>query len=164
MKKKLIQLFSLLLVACGIHGQDFDKMLDDLLSKSVPMIEPDALQQLKDQKSVVILDAREEEEYRVSHLPNAQWVGYKNFDISKVHADKDAEIIVYCSVGYRSEKIGEQLEEAGYTNVKNLYGGIFNWKNSGHNVVDQSNKKTEKVHAYNKSWGKWLKSGEKVYE
>ena len=68
--------------ACGIYGQDFDKMVDGLIDKSVPLIYPDSLSQLqKGDNNLVILDAREKEEFDVSHLPNARWVGYKNFDI-----------------------------------------------------------------------------------
>ena len=76
---------------------------------------------------------------------------------------KNSRIIVYCSVGYRSERIGEQLLANGYSNVTNLYGGIFEWVNSDYPVVDTNNVKTNKVHAYSKLWGKWLKNGEKVY-
>ena len=42
-------------------------------------------------------------------------------------------IIVYCSIGVRSEDIGEKLKELGYTKILNLYGGIFDWKNKGGN-------------------------------
>ncbi|MEL6718853.1 MAG: rhodanese-like domain-containing protein, partial [Bacteroidota bacterium] len=68
----------------------------------------------------------------------------------------------YCSVGYRSEKISEQLLEAGFKDVSNLYGGIFEWKNQDHEVVDEKGA-TEKVHAYDRVWGFWLKEGKKVY-
>jgi len=40
--------------------------------------------------------------------------------------------------------------KAGYTNVSNLYGGIFEWVNQGNNVVDDNNRITPKVHAYGK--------------
>ena len=53
--------------------------------------------------------------------------------------------------------------QAGYSNVKNLYGGIFEWKNEGHPVYDSEGKETEKVHAFSKHWGKLLKEGKKVY-
>ena len=56
------------------------------------------------------------------------------------------------------------INKAGYTNVFNLYGGIFEWKNNDFQVVDTLGKSTEKVHAFNKSWEKWLKKVEKVYE
>jgi rSAM/selenodomain-associated transferase 1 len=48
-------------------------------------------------------------------------------------------------------------------NVFNLYGGIFEWKNNNLPVLDTLENNTEKVHAFNKDWSKWLKKGRKVY-
>ena len=110
------------------------------------------------------MDAREADEYNVSHLAKAKLVGYNNFNIDSLNVkDKNTPIVVYCSVGYRSGKIAEKLIEKGYTNVQNLYGGIFEWKNEGNNVVDK-NGTTNDVHPYSKSWGIWLKKGNKVYK
>ena len=116
-------------------------------------------------KNVILLDTRERSEYDVSHLPNARWVGYKDFDLSRV-ADipKDANVVAYCTVGYRSEKVGEKLQKAGFSNVHNLYGSIFEWVNQGNVVYDNAGKTTPKVHAYSKKWGVWLNKGEKIYE
>jgi rhodanese-related sulfurtransferase len=41
-------------------------------------------------------------------------------------------------VGYRSEKVTEKLQKAGFTQVSNLYGGIFEWVNQGYPIVNQS--------------------------
>lgn len=113
-----------------------------------------------------ILDTRKMEEYNVSHLKNALWVGYKKFDINKVTKNienKNTPIIVYCSVGVRSEDIGEKLLKAGFTNVYNLYGGIFDWKEKGNIVVDTTGIETQKVHVYSKQWGELLTNAVKVY-
>ena len=48
--------------------------------------------------------------------------------------------------------------------VYNLYGGLFEWVNQGKEVVKPNGETTETVHAYSKSWGIWLKKGEKVYQ
>lgn len=114
--------------------------------------------------ATVFLDARERKEFDVSHIKGADWVGYDDFDLSRLkNIPKEQPIIVYCSVGYRSEKVAGKLEAAGYIDVQNMVGGIFEWKNRGFEVVDPSGKKTERVHAYNKVWGRWLKKGIKVY-
>ena len=112
------------------------------------------------------LDAREPIEYEVSHLQNATCVGFDYFDISKfeeTHQDKSQEIVVYCSLGIRSEVVAKQLIDAGYTNVKNLYGGIFEWKNANQAVYNLKEVETDSVHAFSKEWSKWLKKGIKVY-
>lgn len=138
-----------------IENPAFDKKLTRLLSFDVPLIGVEELAER--QTEFVILDAREKEEYDISHIKNARFIGYKKFDKKTVAAiPKDKPIAIYCSVGYRSEKIGEQLKEAGFTNVYNLYGSIFEWVNQGHPVINNSNAITDEVHTYNTKWGQWV--------
>jgi rhodanese-related sulfurtransferase len=142
-----------------VDKKAYDVMLSSLLSHSVPEME---VEKLEVDGNYVLLDAREQAEFTVSHVPGAVWVGYDDFDMSRLEGiDKEQPIVVYCSVGYRSEKIAERLKDAGYPHVSNLYGGIFEWVNHG---VDMDNQPTENVHAYSPSWGVWLKKGRKVYE
>ncbi|MGM0579099.1 MAG: rhodanese-like domain-containing protein [Bacteroidota bacterium] len=153
------------LVACG--QQTYDQKLQSLYKNTVSLIQPQEVKEKLNWEDVVILDTRSAKEYSVSHLPNAKFVGYDHFDISQVEdIPKDKEVIVYCSVGYRSEKIGEKLQEAGFENVSNIYGGIFQWKNEDLDAVNQKGEVTDSVHVYNKRWGKWLEEGKgiKVYE
>ncbi|MEP1035206.1 rhodanese-like domain-containing protein [Ekhidna sp.] len=162
--KKLIPPVILLLVStltsCG--QKSFDEKLESLYRKTVPLIKADSLKPRMSE--VVILDTRAREEFDVSHIRGARFINYDEFEIFQVKdIPKDKEVIVYCSVGYRSERVGEKLKKAGYTNVKNLYGGIFSWKNEGYDVVSHKNIPTDSVHTYNKSWGKWLVKGIKVY-
>ena len=161
-----VLLFSLINYAMTSFSQEvgsktFDLMLQGLLDHSVPEVSVPEV--ATDQ--VTLLDAREKNEFEVSKLENAQWVGYDDFSLERVASiPKNEEIVVYCSVGYRSEKIAEKLRNAGFTNVSNLYGGIFEWVNQEKPVVNPQNAPTEKVHAYDRSWGRWLKKGKKVYK
>lgn len=142
--------------------QEFDKMAERMATGSVTDMTVEEL--LEQQDDVFLLDAREKKEYQISHIAGAKWVGYDNFKIKRVKdLPKDAKIVTYCSVGYRSERIGEKLQKAGFTNVYNLKGSIFKWINEGNPVVDDKNKPTQKVHGYDKKWGKWLKKGEVVF-
>jgi rhodanese-related sulfurtransferase len=119
-----------------------------------------SVEQLKTEDKIVIFDARELKEFNVSHIPGANYVGFDNFDMDKVKAKfkKEVKIVVYCSVGYRSGKIAMLLSEQGYR-AFNLFGGIFDWNNKGHDLVDTKEKKTSKIHGYNKNWSKWLTRG-----
>jgi rhodanese-related sulfurtransferase len=145
---------------------DFDRKLQSLYRHTVPVIRPVVLAaEIRNGKNWLLLDCREPGEYRVSHLEGALNPGYNSFDWGALSSiPKDHPIVVYCSVGYRSERIGEQLQKAGYTRVYNLYGGIFEWVNAGYPVYAAENRPTGRVHAYSRSWGKWLQKGEKVYE
>lgn len=140
-----------------------DKTLKKWNTESVPYIQPE---NLADATSFTLLDTRKKEEYEVSHLKDALWVGDKAFDPNKVLEeipDKAAPIVVYCSIGVRSEDIGEKLLALGYTDVQNLYGGIFQWKNKDRAVYNAKEQPTDSVHAFSKHWGKLLLKGVKVY-
>ncbi|WP_010177172.1 rhodanese-like domain-containing protein [Aquimarina agarilytica] len=165
-KRKILLLASLLLTVNLIaqketSDQGFTTMLNKLLSHTVKEVLPN---EIKNDSTYIFLDAREKQEYNVSHIQNALWVGYENFK-PKILKDipKDRPIIVYCTVGYRSEKIAEKLLKNGYTDVSNLYGGIFEWVHNNKKVSD-GNTTTYKIHTYNKEWSKWLKKGEKIYQ
>lgn len=163
--KRYLLFPTLILVCLNVYGQSkIDKALKRWNKESVPYIK---VEELKNNTSAVLLDTRKREEFEVSHFEDAIWVGHNDFQIDQVTekiVNKDQEIVVYCSIGVRSENIGEKLMKAGYTNVRNLYGGIFQWKNDGLPVFDQNGIETQKVHAFNKQWGKLLKKGEKVFD
>jgi len=142
---------------------DFNKKVNSYLNYSVPTISVEHLTEV--QNDVVILDARELEEYKTSHIENAKRIGYKKLDKEVLEdIDHNKTIVVYCSIGYRSEKVGEQLKEMGYTKVFNLYGSIFEWVNQGQPVVDVDGNQTSQVHTYNRKWSKWVDADlKKVY-
>lgn len=158
----LIFLFSFSLVRAQVESTAYDVMLKTLLSHNVSEV---SVVKAKEMKNALFLDARELNEFQVSHINKARHVGYDKFDLTSLKdVDKNQQIVVYCSVGYRSEKIAEKLVQAGYTNVQNLYGGFFEWVNESLPVVNNQGKQTDRVHAYSKSWGIWLNKGTKVYE
>ncbi|MFN2422705.1 MAG: rhodanese-like domain-containing protein [Cryomorphaceae bacterium] len=143
----------------------FETMVNALLSGKVDTLSSASLSGKTQATNVVLLDTREAEEYEVSHLSGAIHVGYKSFDEELV-ADlpKDAEIVVYCSVGKRSEEIGDRLKKMGFTDVQNLWGGIFDWTNRGYPVVDTEGDEVCRVHPYSLMWGLWINKCEKTYE
>ena len=148
--------------ACG--QRSFDQQLESIYQHTVPLIRPAALDSLAQVRPIVLLDTRTLEEYAVSHLPDSRFVNYETFTLQDIQdIPKDAEVVVYCAVGYRSERVGEQLQQAGYQHVQNLYGGIFEWKNQGYEVVNPQRQPTDSVHTYNRRWSKWLERGEKVW-
>jgi rhodanese-related sulfurtransferase len=142
------------------NPQGFDKMCKGYIKGTVPLAKPSQLKfEMSKNTPVYILDAREKSEYETSHIKGARFIGYDDFKISLVKdIPKDSKVYVYCSIGYRSEKIGEKLQKDGFKNVSNLYGGIFNWANSGFPIENKEGQPTKEVHGYNKKWSKWLNS------
>ncbi len=156
----LVATFFLFLITAQ-NPVGFDKMCNNYIAGTVPLATPRQLNRALNLKNTVILDARETKEYNISHVKGAKQVGFDHFKIESVkHIDKNATIYIYCSVGYRSEKIGEKLLKAGFKNVYNIYGGIFNWANSGYQLIDKNGNLTTTVHGYNSDWSQWL-NGEK---
>jgi len=158
----ILIMFAFLQSSAQVQSSTYNLTLKTLLSHSVPEV---SVSQVKGMKDVLLLDAREWNEYKVSHIRNAMHVGYDQFEPGILKSiDKNQKIVVYCSVGYRSEKISEKLKQAGFTDVSNLYGGIFEWVNQGNPVIDTTGNETKNIHAYNKTWGVWLNKGNKVYD
>ena len=164
MHRYLLTLFCLLsnqLIA-QIKNPEYKQTIDSLYHNSVPLITIDKFIKI-DKYNLCILDTREQDEFNVSHIKNARHVGNFWFDMRKVYdIPKNTTVIVYCSVGIRSEKIGEKLIAAGYKNVLNLYGGIFEWVNQGHPVYKDKGVQTAEIHTYDKHWDRWAEHGTKV--
>jgi rhodanese-related sulfurtransferase len=145
--------------------KSLEKLLKQYNDNSVPYITAQELAMPK--AKAIILDSRELKEYQTSHLKNAIHVGYDYFELDSVQKkipDKNAKIVVYCSLGIRSESIADSLKKVGYKNVGNLYGGIFEWKNNNLPVYNALEKETDSIHAFSKEWSKWLINGTKVYD
>jgi adenylyltransferase/sulfurtransferase len=75
-----------------------------------------------------ILDVREPHEYDIVNI-GAQLIPLGNLPdrAADIPVGKDAEIVVHCRSGARSQKASLALKAAGYTNVSNLAGGILAW-------------------------------------
>ena len=160
---RLILIFNLLFASFCFCQNSIAEVLKIHNDNTVKYVYP---KDLFKQKNTVYLDAREKKEFDVSHIKNSIYVGFDEFDsasFEKLNIDKNQKIIVYCSLGVRSEKIAKKLISVGYTDVSNLYGGIFLWKNEKGTVVDTNNKITENIHAFSIKWSVYLTSGIKVY-
>lgn len=163
-------LFLIVLIS-WIYPIKAQKTLEGLLSglnnEKIPYVKVAELSNWLKDEAVLLLDSREREEFEVSHLPGALYVGYRDFDLKTVLpllSNWNGKVVLYCSLGVRSEDIAEELEKAGVENIYNLYGGIFEWANQGFDLVNQDGENTRNVHAYNRFWGLWLNNAIKVYE
>jgi len=160
----IFSVFGISLLSCNAQNKtscllesnnpEYDKQIKRYLTCSVPTISVHELN--SNYSNYVILDARELEEYNISHLPSALFLGYKNPDWSVLDSlDKESNVLVYCSIGYRSEKMAEKIHAKGH-NVYNLYGSIFEWINNDLPIHNTKGKISNQIHGYNKSWSKWV--------
>ena len=145
----------MVIFATTLYSQNrrFERYLSELKDEfKIAQIQPDSLELVKP----LLLDIREKEEFEISHIKNAVHAGYYDFSVSQFESvNKDTTIVVYCSVGYRSSKVAQKLIEAGFKDVRNLYGGIFKWINQEREIVKDSSP-TDSIHTYNKRWGRFI--------
>ncbi len=95
---------------------------------SLPEISPQELKQKLDENDTVfLLDVREQNEYDIVHLDDAQLIPLNTLPHNIDSLPTDQEIIVYCHHGQRSLYATAFLHQNGFTEAKNLMGGIDQW-------------------------------------
>jgi rhodanese-related sulfurtransferase len=115
------------------------KVLLDEANENVEQIEPKDLYIVA--KDIILLDVREPEEFASGYI-NAHTVltiprGKLEFmAIEKIAKQfgQDAQIVTYCLKGPRGALAALQLKKMGFTDVKNLQGGIIGWLNKGNTI------------------------------
>ena len=81
----------------------------------------------------ILLDVRENDEWRAGHLPDAVHLSRSWFElqVDDKLPDKNTPIIVYCAGGNRSALAAIDLEELGYTDVRHMSRGFSGWREAG---------------------------------
>lgn len=160
----LILVFCITITATAqrILNPEFDALLKKELNHNVPEME---VRKLRNEKGITLLDVRSQKEYNVSHIEGALFIDFVQFGIEDVKTlDKKTPIVVYCSVGSRSEKVAQLLIENDFQEVHNLYGGIFEWSNQQFPLVDTKQNQTLNIHGVTKIWSKWIDHGNVVLD
>jgi adenylyltransferase/sulfurtransferase len=75
----------------------------------------------------VILDVREPNEYQINRIPGSTLIPLGELPRRYQELPRDREIVAQCKMGGRSAKAMDFLKTVGFTNVKNLKGGILEW-------------------------------------
>jgi rhodanese-related sulfurtransferase len=84
----------------------------------------------------VLIDVREQDEFRAGHLPGARGIGrgILEYHIADEVPDTDREIVLYCRGGNRSALAADSLRQMGYANVHSMIGGFRKWNEEGRAV------------------------------
>ena len=144
----------------GLFGVSWESV-DEKIEREFPSVKALSIEELRasyqnsNDALPIIIDVRESDEFQVSHLHGALNLGSAEAIselISERGLEKDIEIVVYCSVGYRSAGVAADLQARGFSQVLNLEHSLFEWANEGYPMVDAEGD-TDKVHPFNRAWG-----------
>jgi rhodanese-related sulfurtransferase len=86
---------------------------------------------------VITLDVRTPGEFAEGHVEGARLIDFQsgNFENEIAALDKNATYAVYCRSGNRSGQAVKTMQDAGFTNVFNMNGGVIDWGNAGFPLV-----------------------------
>ena len=120
--KKVIALFAaaLLLAGCSSSSSANNLSVDEFSAKAA-------------ETGVITLDVRTPGEFAEGHIEGARLIDFQsgNFENEIAALDKNATYAVYCRSGNRSGQAVKVMQEAGFTNVFNMNGGVIDWSNAG---------------------------------
>lgn len=77
--------------------------------------------------AVMVLDVREPWEFDLASLPDSTLIPLSTLPTAANRLDRDAEYVVLCHHGMRSEMAANWLRAQGFMRVRNLTGGIDAW-------------------------------------
>lgn len=83
------------------------------------------LEEFRNTPEAVLVDVREENEFREGHIPGALNIPLSV--IQQIDLDKTAPLFIYCLRGSRSDRAAAILKKMGYQHVKSI-GGIMSYK------------------------------------
>lgn len=91
----------------------------------------DLLKRIQKGEKPLIIDVREPHEFQAGHIANASLIPLGNVEQGVAGIPKEQEIILVCRSGNRSEQAYQRLTALGYTNLKNMTGGMLSWERIG---------------------------------
>lgn len=108
----------------------FQQLADDAKSRIEEISCDELAQKLETDKSGwVLIDVRENDEFRAGHLPGALGIGrgVLEYHIADEVPDTETEIVLYCRGGNRSALAADSLQSMGYNRVLSMRGGYREW-------------------------------------
>lgn len=93
----------------------------------------DLAEELRSDDAPILLDVRSADEYATGYIRGAQliWVNEFMANMDQWPQDLEANIVIYCGSSYRGNIAMVMMRLMGYTNVRNLFGGINSWNAAG---------------------------------
>jgi adenylyltransferase/sulfurtransferase len=98
------------------------------LTTAIPQIQVRELQErMESGRPFTLLDVREPFEFEMARIEGANLIPLGELPRRIGELDREAEILVFCHSGMRSERAAEFLRSAGFAKVASVAGGIDAW-------------------------------------
>ena len=88
---------------------------------------------IRNRDDVILLDVREDDEYKSGHIPGAEWIPLGQLSSRLNELPKDKTIVAVCRSGNRSGQATQILRQAGF-DAHNMVGGMNSYAGSGFGV------------------------------
>lgn len=120
------------------HSPQFLKLANDAQDRVARCSVEQTLDWMKSSSPPMLIDVREESEYKAGHIPSALALGRGIIerDIETQVPDPKTKIVLYCGGGFRSALAAESLGKMGYSNVISMDGGWSAWKQAGYPIEE----------------------------
>ena len=86
---------------------------------------------LAERSDVIILDVREQDEWDAGHIAGALFIPMSEIQSRLSEVPTDKTVIVQCRSGNRSSQVTDFLQQQGFTNIRNMAGGLNAWQSAG---------------------------------
>ena len=107
------------------HSPGFLKIVNEARPRVREITLEQARERLAANPAAVLLDVREDSEWRQSHVAGAVHLGkgLLERDLENKFPDSGTELLMYCGGGFRSVLTADVAQKMGYHNVTSIIGG-----------------------------------------
>ncbi len=108
------------------HAEGFLKIVNDAKTRIREETAAEALERVNADPAAVLVDVREDDEWRAGHVKGAVHLGKGVIerDVERAYPDKATELHLYCGGGFRSALAADNLQRMGYTHAISVDGGF----------------------------------------
>jgi len=100
-------------------------------------LSPFAATRLLNDGDALIIDVRNEKDFKSGHVLNARHVPLSSMDkyLHELEKHKDKDVVVYCDNGMLAQRAGSRLRKNGFTRLHTIAGGLKEWEKANLPVV-----------------------------
>lgn len=100
------------------------------IATGVQGLSPFAATQMLNTGDALVVDVRDEKEYKAGHVLNARNLPVSSLDKRLVEIDKykDKDVVLYCDNGMRAARAASRLKKGGFTKLHTIAGGMGAWE------------------------------------